>query len=75
MQLLTHTSNTHLHAITRPHFNIEFDFDVSVRTCMMSTVASKSTLGKFSESFMTNFFSGGNLELSLNYGSSDLCLK
>ena len=35
MQLLTHTLNTHLHAIIRPHFNIEFDFDVSVRTSMM----------------------------------------
>ena len=30
------TLNTHLHA------NIKFDFDVSVRTCMMSTATSKS---------------------------------
>ena len=41
MQLLTHTLNTHLHAFIRPHFNIEFNFDVSVSTCMMWTVTLK----------------------------------
>ena len=45
------TSNNHLHVIVRPHFNIEFDFDVSLRTCMMLTVTSKSNLmlGRFSD--------------------------
>ena len=54
MQLLIHklkTYHTHFHAMMRPHFNVEFDFHVSVRTCMMSTVTSKSksTLGRFSD--------------------------
>ena len=39
---ITATLNTHLHAIIRPHFNIEFDFDVSVCNCVLSTDASKS---------------------------------
>ena len=29
--------NTHLHAIIRPHFNIEFDFDVCVRWCNLTS--------------------------------------
>ena len=38
------TSNTHLHAIIRTHFNIEFNLDVSVCNCMVSTETSKSNL-------------------------------
>ena len=47
------TYNTHLHAMIRTQNfepNIDFDFDVSVSNCMLSTDTSKSnsTLGTFS---------------------------
>ena len=41
------TQYTHLHALIRTHnfeHNVEFDFDVSVSNCMLSTDSSKSNL-------------------------------